>query len=138
MYLFYPILFLIRMTLNLMSQCSLCWETGWCSLFDTIVCFISSGYRDFRSCCWLVEIFILMSAVKLPVLMMEFLFSPLAYFLLRIPPESNSKIKKQLIGGVIPTLGRIDARKMVVSEYMLYAWTALFFSSFRPNNADHG
>ena len=126
MYLFYPLLFLIRMTLSLMSQISIFWETGWCPLFSKISCFVCYGYRDLILWCWWLEIFILMSAVKLPVLLMEYLFSPLAYFLLRKPPESHRKIKRQSTGGVVPTLGRIDARRMVVLEYMLYAWTALF------------
>ena len=57
---------------------------------------------------------------------MAFFFSPLAYFLLRKPPESQRKLQKVCTGGVVPILGRIDTRRIVVSEYMLYAWTALF------------
>ena len=31
----------------------------------------------------------------------------------------------------MPTLGRVDATRMIVSEYMLYAWTALFSQVLR-------
>lgn len=44
-----------------------------------------------------------MLAVKLQVIMMAFLYSPLAYFLLRKLSESNREIKIKCIGGVVPT-----------------------------------
>ena len=42
----------------------------------------------------------------------------------RTKPEGPKKIND----GMVPTLGRIDARRMIVSEPMLYIWTALIFS----------
>lgn len=73
--------------------------------------------------------FILTSTVKLPVLLINFLFSPLIYFLLQNPAKSQRKLQKLCTGRVVPTLGHIEARRMGIIEYMLYAWTSWVFSS---------
>ena len=130
MYLFYPLLFLIQITLSLFSQCSISWDTVWCPLFTTILLYAYYASRDLILWCWWLVIFILISAVKLPVLLMEFQFSPLAYFLLRKSPESQRKLQKLCIGGLVSTLGRIEARRIVVLEYMSYALTAFFLLEY--------
>lgn len=45
-FLFYPIVFLIRMTLILLSRFYICWGTGWYPLFTTILIYVSYVSRD--------------------------------------------------------------------------------------------